>query len=75
LGGGKKEKKEDKKKEEKKIEKINSDNYIEKMIRALALTSANGACFKIFDVYKKAHGMASYPEWTTESPFEVKPAK
>ncbi len=71
LGGSKKEKKEEKKKNDK-IEKISSDSYIEGMARKLALTSANETCFTVFDVYKKAHGMASYPEWTTESPFEAK---
>ncbi|MFA6022621.1 MAG: hypothetical protein WC781_00875 [Candidatus Pacearchaeota archaeon] len=66
-------KKEDKKKEEKKkednkeikLEDIKKDSYIEKIMRNLAEKSAKDTCFTIYDVYKKAHGMASH-----DSPFE-----
>ncbi len=54
------EKKIEKKKEEKKkIDIIKKDSYPEAIIRAYAQASAAGLCFKIFDIYKKAHGMAS----------------
>lgn len=61
LGG----KKEDKKKKDKKnpeLKDIKPDNYLEKMVRKLAQSDADSTCFNIFDVYKKAHGMASYPQ-------------
>ncbi|MBI2124433.1 hypothetical protein HYT92_01445 [Candidatus Pacearchaeota archaeon] len=41
------------------------DDWVEKMVRKLAEEKARNICFKIFDVYKKAHGMASHPD-----PFE-----
>ena len=47
------------KKDKKKIEKVAPDNYIEKMVRAMAQTSANIICFTLFDIYKKGHDMAS----------------
>ena len=52
-----------KKKEEKKEKpkEIRPDNYIEKLVRDLTELEAKEACFKVFDVYKKAHGMASHP--------------
>jgi hypothetical protein len=43
------------------ITKIKKDSYAEGKIRKVAETSAIEICFKLFDVYKKAHGMASYP--------------
>ena len=40
---------------------ITPDNFIEKtQIRTLAAYNASGTAFNLFDVYKKAHGMASY---------------
>ncbi len=65
---GKYEKKEEKKKEEKKISKIKPDNYYEKIVREIAKHNAEVICFDIFDIYKKAHGMASHPD-----PFEAAP--
>ena len=69
VGLGEKKTKKDKKdksdkKEEKAIppEKIKPDTYEESMIRSLAEQSAKSLCFKVFDVYKKAHGMASHPD-------------
>jgi hypothetical protein len=59
LGIGKK--KEVKKEEKKKIEKIAPDNYYEKVLRELAQNESKKACFTIFDIYKKAHGMPSHP--------------
>ena len=58
------EKKADKKKdkkEDKKIGKIRKDDYIEREhLRAYASEQVEDDVFKLFDVYKKAHGMASY---------------
>ena len=34
-------------------------------MRALAADSASEACFNVYDIYKKAHNMASH-----DSPFE-----
>jgi hypothetical protein len=53
----KKEKKQDKKKKE--IGEIKKDNYPESWIRAHASRVAADLCFKIYDIYKKTHGMAS----------------
>jgi hypothetical protein len=52
--------KEIKSKEEKEIE-VRPDNFIEKQhFRAKASSNAKDTIFKIFDLYKKAHGMVSY---------------
>jgi len=40
---------------------IKQDSYAESYIRNYAEASAMNACFFVFDVYKKAHGMASFP--------------
>jgi len=47
------------------IEDIKPDKYEDEIIRALAAQGASESCFIIFDVYKKAHGMASH-----DDPFE-----
>jgi len=47
--------------EKKKIIEVKPDNYMEKMVRDLAEVSARETCFTLFDIYKKAHGMASHP--------------
>ncbi|MBI2046612.1 hypothetical protein HYT26_00405 [Candidatus Pacearchaeota archaeon] len=68
--GSKKEKKKEPKKEDKKADKIKQlkekgiekDNWIEKMMREQAEQNAKEMCYKIFDVYKKAHGMATHPD-------------
>ncbi len=60
----KKEEKEEEKKEIK-IEDIKKDNYIEGIMRSLAADSASEACFNVYDIYKKAHNMASH-----DSPWE-----
>src|SRR3989344_2388087 len=46
-----------------KLEKegIEPDNYAEKVVRTLAELTARKMSFTIYDVYKKAHGMASVP--------------
>jgi len=59
----KKEKKEDKKEEKKedKDKPIRKDDWIEKThLRSLAATTAKNKAFDLFDIYKKAHSMASY---------------
>lgn len=63
FGFGKKQPEE--KKAAKKIEEVRSDNYIEGMVREMAKEKASSICFNLFDIYKKAHDMASHP-----SPFE-----
>ena len=46
---------------EKKISVITSDSWIEKTyLREIANENAQDLAFKIFDVYKKSHGMVSY---------------
>ncbi len=51
-----------KKKEEKEdlSKGIKPDNDYEKIIRSQSIISAREKCFTVFDVYKKAHGMASH---------------
>ncbi len=44
-----------------KPKQTSNDTYTEKVLRALAEKTAAELCFKIYDVYKKAHGMPSYP--------------
>ncbi|MEK6935274.1 MAG: hypothetical protein AABW67_00645 [Nanoarchaeota archaeon] len=61
--------KSDKKEEETPEEKLNEikkkkikpDNYAEKYIRNFVEAKAISTCYTVFDVYKKAHGMASLP--------------
>ena len=61
-----KSKKEEKKPEEKiELDDIKKDSFAERLIRKLAEDNASETCYTIFDVYKKAHGMASH-----DSPFE-----
>ncbi len=50
-------------KREEELKNIKSDSYIEKIVRAICETSAREACFKVYDIYKKGHGMASHPDW------------
>jgi len=40
---------------------VKTDNYTESMIRKLGEAKVAENCFDIFDIYKKAHGMPSYP--------------
>jgi hypothetical protein len=57
--------KKDKKEDKKKIEKpkdIEKDNFVEEGVREMAADSAKGFLYAVYDVYKKAHGMASSPE-------------
>jgi len=61
----KKSKEKEKEKEIKEIKEIKKDSYSEKLIRKLATDKASENCFTVYDIYKKAHGMASH-----DSPFE-----
>lgn len=61
-----------KKKEEKKLltlADVKPDSYVEKFLRQYAAYEAKTSCFKTFDQYKKAHGMASMPDY--DDTFEV----
>jgi hypothetical protein len=42
-------------------EDIKPDNYLEKAARVLASKSASDTLYKVYDIYKKSHGMASAP--------------
>jgi len=58
---GKKSKKSAKKDGVVEIGDIKKDNFVEKMMRAGAIDGAAGTLYTLYDVYKKAHGMASAP--------------
>lgn len=62
-------KKEEKPKKEEikeiKIENVKKDTYVEGLMRNIAKYDAKVTCFNIYDIYKKAHGMASH-----DSPYE-----
>lgn len=62
----KSEKKDDKKakggKEIKEPKDIVKDNFVEEGVRKMAAESAKGFLYTTYDIYKKAHGMASSPE-------------
>ena len=72
LGAGKGKKKiksgdKEKDKEKEKIQELKdkgakSDNYTEGVVSKLGEMVASSSCFKVFDVYKKAHGMESHPD-------------
>lgn len=68
-GAKKKEKKKEEKKE-KEIElgKIKKDSFEESIVRTYAEQQAAALCFKIYDIYKKSHGMASFAEPSWELP-------
>lgn len=40
---------------------IKPDNYYEKLLRSIAVQKARSGAFTAYDIYKKAHGMASVP--------------
>ncbi len=66
FGLGQKKEKDEKKEKIAKLKKgIKDDSYTESVIRKLGEDKAAENCFSLFDVYKKAHGMASHP-----NPFE-----
>ncbi|MCS7134376.1 MAG: hypothetical protein NZ889_00755 [Candidatus Pacearchaeota archaeon] len=55
------EEKKEKKEEKIELKKIKKDSYEESLIRNIAEIRAAEICFDIYDKYKKAHGMASFP--------------
>jgi len=63
-----KKEKEKKEKEMKKLtlETLRKDNFEESVVRIYAEQQAAGSCFKVYDIYKKGHGMASFAEPTWE---------
>jgi len=50
------------KKEIKDIKDVKKDNYFEKILRDDGSKSAKDLMYTVYDIYKKAHGMASSPE-------------
>ncbi len=67
---GKKEEKKKEKREAKvlKTTDLKRDTFEESVIRMFAEQQAAAICFKIYDVYKKSHGMASFAEPMWEIP-------
>lgn len=64
LGLGEKKPEAAKKKKEKEISELKDltkDNYAESVVRTFAEVESLDACYRIYDVYKKAHKMASTP--------------
>ncbi len=55
-------KKQEKKSEIKTLKDIKKDNFVEKEVRRIAGNKAKSALYKIYDIFKKSHGMASSPE-------------
>jgi hypothetical protein len=51
-----------KKKEIKDVKDVEPDNFVEKEVRSETIKSTKGFIYAVYDVYKKAHGMASSPE-------------
>ncbi len=66
-------KKEEEKKKELEIGKIKKDNFEESIVRALAERTAAELCYKIYDIYKKSHGMASFGPPEFEMPERWQP--
>ena len=56
-----KEKKKGDKKEIESKKDIKSDSFVEKSLRVEAANAAAGWLYTVYDIYKKAHGMASAP--------------
>ncbi|MEK6919281.1 MAG: hypothetical protein AABW73_04580 [Nanoarchaeota archaeon] len=53
---------ESKKSEEVEFGKIKPDNHYEEEIRKMACNDAKATCFKIFNTYKKGHGMPAHKD-------------
>ncbi|PIU75786.1 hypothetical protein COS75_02580 [Candidatus Pacearchaeota archaeon CG06_land_8_20_14_3_00_35_12] len=73
----KKEKEEAEKLKEFETGGLPAETYEEKLVRKVAEKNAAEFCFKIYDVFKKSHDMASHPdpfEMLHFSPEELKPA-
>ncbi len=50
------------KEKDKKVKGIKKDNYVEKLLRKAAEKSTKRTSYLLYDIYKKAHGMASSPQ-------------
>ena len=57
-----KDKKKKKEKEITELKEIKPDNYAESLVRKRAENAAIGSVYAVYDIYKKAHGMASTRE-------------
>lgn len=55
-------KKEEEKKKISELKDIKKDDFVEKKVREEAGESAKKSLYAVYDIYKKAHGMASSPE-------------
>ena len=64
----KKDEKDEKKEKLEKIKKkgIRTENYAEQYLRSVSEADAKNSCFDVYDIYKKGHGMATFP-YATES--------
>ena len=58
-------KKTEKEKKKLTLKDLKKDNYVEDLIRKLVAEDSSALCFIVYDVYKKAHEMASH-----DSPYE-----
>ncbi len=47
---------------------IRKDKYAEQYVRSIAESNAVNNCYNVFDIYKKAHGMASLPYMQEKEP-------
>lgn len=57
--------KKEKKKEDELMQPVKADSEYEKIVRSQTILSAKSMCYTVFDIYKRAHGMASH-----DSPFD-----
>jgi len=44
------------------IKNLKKDNYVESEVRKIAIGSATSTLYRVYDIYKRAHGMASAPD-------------
>lgn len=54
-------KKKKSKKELNEFKDVKSDNWVEKQVRVDAINTAGSWLYRVYDIYKKSHGMASSP--------------
>jgi hypothetical protein len=54
---------------------IPKDSHAESVIRAYAESQAADACYKVYDIFKKSHGMASFPGYEVSEYFILKGEK
>ena len=70
-----KEEKEKKGKKEPTLDTLKKDSFEESIVRMYAEQQVAGNCFKVYDIYKKGHGMASFAEPIWEYPSWKIPVK